>query len=190
MSHGRKLLAAREDLANKVSEIAKRRGWTLYELVNRILDEVVRLESMGKSLEDVVEGFELLREAREAGLILIPSRLWYELVERCYESLDRRWLEDLWYECGQWYGRYYESLEKLIEALKKFFWDLSSIDLSPSEGGVEVKLFLSSPSLARIELLSKFVEGAFESLGYELISKKGVRGALSMRFRGKGLKVE
>ncbi|MBS7624154.1 MAG: hypothetical protein QXS36_02905 [Candidatus Bathyarchaeia archaeon] len=182
MSSRRKLLAAREDLAEKAAEIASRRRWTLYEFINDVLEEAIRADSLGVSLREVIDERGVLRDARESGFLLIPARLWYDLVDKAYMSLDEEWMRGLWYECGQWYGKYYGDLNKFAEALKKLFWDLSEADISLGTEEIHVRCILLNLSLSYADLFSRFIEGALDSLGYRLLSRDVSKGAVSMRF--------
>jgi len=41
------MLAADEDIANKIVEMAKRREWTVYQTLNEILEQALRVDGMG-----------------------------------------------------------------------------------------------------------------------------------------------
>lgn len=182
MSSRRKLLAAREDLAERIAEIASRRRWTLYEFVNELLEEAIRADEMGVSLREVIEERGILRDARNSGFLLVPARLWYDMIDRAYAELDRGWMGDLWYECGQWYGKFYGDLRKFSESLKRLFWDLSEFDPSFEGDILHVRCILLNLSLPYAELFSRFIEGALEPLGYKLVSRDVSKGAVSLRF--------
>lgn len=186
VSSRRRLLAAREDLAEKIAEIANRRKWTLYDFVNEILEEAIRADSLGVSLRELIDERGVLKEARDSGFLLIPARLWYDLVDRAYMSLDVDWMRGLWYEWGQWYGKYYDDLNKFIEALRKLFWDLSEVDFSFEGDGLYVRCILLNLSLSYADLFSRFVEGALASLGYNLFSRDVSKGAVVLRFTKRG----
>ncbi|MEM1674875.1 MAG: hypothetical protein QXE14_00290 [Candidatus Bathyarchaeia archaeon] len=182
MSSRRRLLAAREDLAEKIAEIANRRRWTLYDFVNEVLEETIRADSLNVSLKELIDERGVLKEARDSGFLLIPARLWYDLIDRAYMSLDVDWMRGLWYEWGQWYGKYYDDLNKFIEALRKLFWDLSEVDFSFEGEGLYVRCILLNLSLSYADLFSRFIEGALVSLGYNLLSRDVSKGAVVLRF--------
>ena len=61
----RKMLAAEEDLANKVAELAEKRGLTVYQTVNDILEQAIRAEEQGLNLKEVVDRRGDMERARE-----------------------------------------------------------------------------------------------------------------------------
>lgn len=183
-SSRRKMLAAREDLVDRISEIAKKRG-TLYDFVNEILQEAIRADSLGVSLREVIDERGVLRDARDSGFILVPARLWYDLVDRAYAYLGEDWMRDLWYECGQWYGKYYGDLDTFSAAVKRLFWDLSEFDLSVEKEYLVVRCIILNSSYSHAYLLGKFIEGALDIYGYELQSEDVSRGVVNQRFRRK-----
>lgn len=46
------MLAADEDVANKVSKLAQRRGYTVYQTVNEILEIALKSEELGYTLNE------------------------------------------------------------------------------------------------------------------------------------------
>lgn len=182
VSSRRRLLAAREDLAEKIAEIAGRKKWTLYEFVNEILEEAIRADSMGVSLRELIDERGVLKDAKDSGFLLVPARLWYDLVDKAYAKLDGEWMGELWYECGQWYGKYYGDLNRLCNIFRRLFWDLSEIDASFEGRNFNIRCILLNLSLSYASLFSRFIEGALDSLGYKLLSKDVSKGAISLRF--------
>ncbi|MEM2434678.1 MAG: hypothetical protein QXU55_07245 [Candidatus Bathyarchaeia archaeon] len=183
VSFKRKLLAAREDLAEKIAEIASRRKWTLYELVNEVLEEAIKADSIGVSLREVVDERGVLKDARDSGFLLVPARLWYDLIDKAYTCLDEEWMRSLWYECGQWYGKYYGDLERFSGAVKRIFWDLSEFDLSMEGDSLVVRCIILNLQYPYADLLSKFIEGALSVFGYERLDGEVSRGVINLKFR-------
>ena len=177
----RKLLAARVDLADKVSEIASRKG-TLYDYVNEVLEQAIRAEELGVTLRKVLDDRWLIKSARDAGFILVPEKILYELAEDACKSMGKERLLALWYETGEWYGKYYDDLERFVDAVKKYFWDV--IELSVSEDDDQVMLTCLSSRFSEVytELFGKFLEGALNVLGYSLREGDISKGIIHMRF--------
>ncbi len=178
----RKMLAAREDLVDKVSEIARDRG-TLYDYVNETLEEAIRANSLGLSLKEIMDERWIVKVAKDAGFILIPERLWFDIVERGHTRLGKRWMEELWYETGQWYGRFYGDLNKFTDVVKKIMWDLSEFEMSSEKGNLIVRCIGSKLSHSHSELFSKFLEGALNSLGYEFVDGDILKGVINLKFK-------
>ena len=111
------MLAADEDIANRIVEVAKRRGSTVYQTVNDILEQALRVDSMGLALNDVIDNREKLEKAKNMGLTFTIERLLYEIMDIAHEQVEEK-LGDLWLETGRWYGKYFSS--KNSDAVKAF----------------------------------------------------------------------
>ena len=177
----RKLLAARLDLADKISEIASRKG-TLYDYVNDILEQAIRAEELGIRLKEVLDDRWLIKTARDAGFIVIPKKIIYELTEQAYPKLGKKKMKKLWYETGQWYGKYYDDLKEFEKAVKRYFWDLSEFKLAKKGENLTLTCLSSKYSEVYTELFSKFLEGALNALGYGLEEGEVSKGIISLRF--------
>jgi len=178
----RKMLAAREDLVDKVSEIARDRG-TLYDYVNETLEEAIRANSLGLLLKEIIDERWVLESAKDAGFTLVSERLWYDLVERAYQHWGKRWMKDLWYETGQWYGRYYGDLNKFRDVIKSIVWDLSEFEITSEDGALIVRCISPKFSPSYSDLFSKFLEGALKVFGYELTGGDVLKGVINLRFK-------
>lgn len=181
-SSRRKMLAAREDLVDKISYIARKRG-TLYDYLNEILQEAIRADSLSVSLREVIDERGVMKDAKDSGFILVPARLWYDLVERAYSYLGEDWMRALWYECGQWYGKYYGDLNRFSAAVKRLLWYLSEFDLSAEGEHLAVRCIILNPSYSHADLFGKFIEGALDIFGYDLLSEDVSKGVINLRFR-------
>ena len=177
----RKVLWVRLDLADKISMISARRG-TLYDYVNDIFEQAIRAEELGLTLKDVLDDRWTIKTVKDAGFIIIPEKIVYDLAEVSYKRVGKEKMKDLWYETGQWYGHYYEDLKKLKTAVTRYFWDISEFNIS-EEGKNAVLTCLSSKfSAIYTELFSKFLEGALNALGYDLIQGEVTKGIINLKF--------
>jgi hypothetical protein len=177
----RKMLAARLDLADKISTIAARRG-TLYVYVNDILEQAIRAEDLGLTLKDILDDRWMINAARDAGFIVIPAKIIYDLNETAYKRVGKEKMTSLWYETGQWYGHYYEDLKKFETAIKRYFWDVSEFKISEENKNVNITCLSSKFSEAYTELFSKFLEGALNAFGYTLNQGEVSKGIINLRF--------
>ncbi|MDH5441356.1 MAG: hypothetical protein OEZ48_05815 [Candidatus Bathyarchaeota archaeon] len=178
----RKMLAAREDLADKISEIALRKG-TLYDYLNETLEEAIRADSLGLSLKEAIEERGIVKVGRDSGFTFVPERLWFDICEKAYERLGVRWLTSLWYETGQWYGRYYGDLDKFKDAMNKLMWDLSEFEVSSKDRNLLVRCISPKFSESYSVLFGRFLEGALNALGYEFVDGDILKGVLNLRFK-------
>ena len=179
----RKLLAARLDLADKISELALRKG-TLYDYINDILEQTIKIESMGLSLKEISDEMSIFKGAKDVGFILVPEVLVNGLTKKAYEKDDKS-LSKLFFENGQWYGKYYGDITLFTGIMKKYLWSASEIDVKKS-GKNRILTFLGpSFSVEYSQLLCSFFEGAMDSLGYESKSKDVAKGIIRIHFQPK-----
>ncbi|MEM2969623.1 MAG: hypothetical protein QXR63_01650, partial [Candidatus Bathyarchaeia archaeon] len=177
----RKLLAARLDLADKISEISSRKG-TLYDYVNDILEQAIRAEEIGLSLKTVLDDRWTVKAMKDAGFILVPEKLLYDLAEVAYKRFGREKTTMLWYETGQWYGHYYGDLRKFEAAIKNCFWDVSEFKILEEKETAVLTCLSSKFSATYTELFSKFLEGALNALGLSLSQCEVSKGIINLKF--------
>lgn len=179
----RKLLAARLDLADKISELALRKG-TLYDYINDILEQTIKIESMGLSLREISDEMSIFQGAKDVGFVLVPEVLLNYLTKKAYEKEDKA-LGKLFFENGQWYGKYYGDVTLFSEIMKKYLWSASEVDIKKSGKNRILTCFGSSYSEEYSQLLSSFFEGAMNSLGYDVKSKDVTKGIIQIHFKPK-----
>ena len=179
----RKLLAARLDLADKISELALRKG-TLYDYINDILEQTIKIESMGLSLKEIYDEMSIFASAKNVGFVLLPEALVIGLTSKAFKNDDGS-LKQLFYENGQWYGKYYGDVTVFSDIMKKYLWSASEFDVKKSGKNKILTCLGTSFSDEYLQLLGQFFEGAMESLGYEAKSKEVDRGILRIHFQPK-----
>jgi hypothetical protein len=184
----RKMLAAREDLVDRVSEIADRRGFTLFGMINDMLELVVRAEDMGLSLREIVDRYEVVRAAKEAGFILGLESLWYDVVEEAYRRDEDRVMKR-WFEAGVWCAKCYlvKGIEDPLAAFNRdmqaFTWNASEFSIVKREED-EALVRCISPRFPHsyTTLFSAFLEGALNTFGYKCVERDVARGVIQLRF--------
>jgi len=177
----RKMLAARLDLADKILDIAAHRG-TLYDYVNDILEQAIRAEDLGLSLKDILDNMWMIKTARDAGFIVVPEKIVYDLTEISSKRVGKEKMAAIWYETGQWYGHYYGDPKKLETAVKTYFWDVSEVKISEEGTNVAVTCLSSKFSVTYTVMFSKFLEGALNALGYSLSQNEVSKGIINLKF--------
>jgi len=183
----RKVLAAREDLVDQILEIAKQKNLTVFGITNDALKQVIRAEEMGLTLRDVVDHYEAIKTAREAGFILAIESLWYDVVNRAYQREGDRMLKK-WYEAGQWYGKYYMvKNQHPIKAFKKdvymSIWDVSELSVTDVGDNVLVRCISPRFPLSYTRLFSSFLEGVFNVFGYKCVERDISKGVIRLSFK-------
>jgi len=177
----RKTFVAREDLLGRISEMARQRGCTLYDMVNRIFELAIRAEAAGVDVERVVGERAILKAAREAGFMLGLESLWYGMAELAYRSARDEAFK-MWFEAGVWLAKRYASgdYEDPLLAFKRdleaFTLDAAEFNLQRVGKLVRVSVICPSFPMSYAFLLLCFLKGAVEAFGYRVVNSEALRG--------------
>jgi len=191
----RKTLFAREDLANRLSIIAKQHGYTLYNLVNEILELAIQAEDAGINLRRIFEESWILKTAKRDGFILGLESLWYDMADMAYEK-DKDEAIKRWFEAGVWLAKRYASagIEDPFETFKRnleaYTWNVPEFTIEKGEKTVSVRIISPRFSESYTILYSAFLEGALEAFGYKTSSKEVSVGVIRLKAVGKEVDVE
>lgn len=191
----RKTFAARKDLMDRMNEVAKQRGLSLYGFVNEVFELAVQAEELGVNLRSLIEGRELLKAARAAGFILGLESLQYEMAELAYKKAKGKALKS-WFEAGAWLAKRYVSSEvedpflAFKGDLEAFTWNASELDIDRAEDEISIRVISPRFPESYTFLFAAFLEGALEALGYKTASKDVSRGTIRLRARKEGADVE
>jgi hypothetical protein len=121
----RKTFVAREDLLNRLVEVAKAQGCSLFELVNDLFQLAIDSEDLNFSLKRVVDERKTLEMAKGSGFILGLESLWYEMADMAYKK-DKRTALKSWFDSGVWFATRYLTNDVQSPVLDQFKSDLSS----------------------------------------------------------------
>lgn len=184
-SSRRKMLAAREDLADKVSKIAASKGFTIFGMINNLLELAVSVEGMGISLEEAVDNYELIKAVRSASFTLVLESLLYDTAEIAYERAKDKTLKT-WFEAGVWVGRQYitrgveDPFTAVRRDLKAFSWNIPEFTMERLEKEVSVRVLSPRFSESYTLLFNRFLEGILEAFGYGITYKEVGRGNIRL----------
>ncbi|MCL2643357.1 MAG: hypothetical protein FWD52_07625 [Candidatus Bathyarchaeota archaeon] len=183
----RKTFVARGDLLNRMSEIAKEQGCSLFDLVNDLFQLVLVSDGLDFSLKRVVEERRVLEVAKGSGFILGLERLWYEMTDIAYQKDPVSALKS-WFDCGVWFAAHYAavgdggvgfSFDQFKADLVAFTWNAPEFDFElTSDDEVFVKVTSPRFTEAYTFLFASFLVGALENFGYVLVSKEVSRGMI------------
>jgi len=178
------MLAAQEDIANRIVELAKQKDMTVYQTVNDILEQALRVEEFGMSLSQVVDERWMLEKAQETGFTFTIEQLLYRIVEEAFEQNSNK-SKKIWKEMGHWYGKFYQSrnddpLEAFREALELFTLGTSEYKLENSDRNLTFSFIGEKLTPGYIELYSVFVEELLSVLGYEIKEKEINQGIIKL----------
>jgi hypothetical protein len=181
----RKILAAEEDLANKVAQLAEKRGLTVYQTVNDILEQALRAEGQGLNLKEALDRRGDMERAHEMGLTFTVEHLYYQVVDAAY-GRDKEKVRDLWRDMGFWYGKYFkgkgsEPVKDLTDALT--FMTHGSQFTAEKGKGDELTVSCINERYTRgyTEVFATFIEAAFQVLGYSTVENEASRGIIRIR---------
>ncbi|MGC9012605.1 hypothetical protein [Thermogladius sp.] len=178
VSARRKTFAAREDLIDAVKEIARRRGYSLYDYVNELFEVAIKAEKEGYSITSVVNEFLFFKQIRESGFVLLLENLFQAMVKMAYRN--RQEARAVWRDAGLWMAKSFKAKygEKALSQFKSLapwiFWDIPEFEIRELGNGVEV--FATSPRFSPeyADLFRSMVEGFLEGLGYRVDSSEVV----------------
>lgn len=178
----RKTFVTREDLINRLSEIARARGRSLFETVNELFELAITAEDIGLTLKRVVEERHMVETARTSGFALGLEFLWYEMADTVYEQKKRQALKS-WFNAGVWFAKRYvtsdnsDALNDFRRDLKLFTWNAPEFCIRNTKNTISVRVASPNYSDAYTHLLASFLEGALSVFGYTTIScelKQGI----------------
>ena len=182
----RKTFAAREDLIERASKVAKQRGYSLYGFINEMLQLTLQADEMGISLRSLIDERGLLKAAKEAGFVLGLESLWYEMADIAGKNAKRRSLK-CWVEAGAWLAKRYVSdgIKDPFSAFKRdfeaFTWNISELDIEEENGEVSIRIISPRFSESYTFLLAAFLESALKAFGYTRFNKDVSRGTIRLK---------
>ena len=181
----RKMLAAQEDIANLIADLAKRKDMTVYQTVNDILEQALRVEGMGLSLREVVDERWMLERAREIGFTFTVEQLLYRVVDEAYEE-NRERTTEMWREMGHWYGKYFKAkhenpLEAFREAMELFCLGSAEYSLEQNSRDLTLSFIGEKLTPGYTELFSVMVEEILLVLGYKVKDRELRKGMVRLR---------
>ena len=188
----RKMLAADEELAKQVTEIAKGNGQTLFSFVNEILEQSVQAHKMGLSLKRILDERDMVEAVRKAGFVYTVKTLWLDAIERAFATGNKRSMLEKWCETGWWYGKFFMAkksenpIEGFRDAVCNLMWGASEFDIEVNNGEGEARCISADFPLSYTELFSAFLGGALEALGYRCTEKDVSKGVIRLRFKVEG----
>ena len=192
VSGRRKMLAARDDLADAVGKIAQKRGFTLFSMVNDLLELAIKADGMGISLKETVDAYALAKEVRDASFTLVLESLLYETAELAYGKANARTLET-WFNAGVWIGQRYvargskDPLAEYERELRVFGWNIPSISMERSDQNISIRILSPRFSEPYTILFNRYLEGVLEGCGYEVTFREVGKGNIRLEAMKRGV---
>ncbi len=172
----RKLLAARADLAEKLSEEARKRGSTVYGYLNEIIQGVLQVGGE-KSFSELVETNKAVQLAKMLGLVLAPPALWS----------DCKVIEDDAENTGKNAALYLKNVEgnaaKSVESfIRSLCWNASFFSLKIEEYKATLQVVGRDVSDNQMVFVLSAARGALSALGYVEINRTVSRGLATVTY--------
>jgi hypothetical protein len=182
-----KLISLPEKLVDRLHAIAVRKGVSVTNLAAEALEQSVRAEEMGITLNEAVDTHRLLQVQRGSGAVQIPRSRLTSVVRELLQG-DQEELLTAWGEAGRWYGEYLHALlgGEAVDFLEKDLlvsWNLDEVEVRNEEITVDIRIASFVIPLELTELLTSYVKGVMDALGYEIHEEECLRGLAALRFR-------
>ena len=182
----RKTFAARQDLIERASKLAKQKGYSLYAFFNEMLQLTFEAEEMGVSFRTLLDERGLMKAAKEASFILGLESLWYEMAEIASEKSKRRSLNS-WVESGVWLAKSYISsgvadpFSVFKRDLAAFTWNASELSIEDEKDTVSIRIISPRFSESYTFLFAAFLESALNTFGYTRFNNDVSRGTIRLK---------
>jgi hypothetical protein len=177
----RKMLAARDDLADKVSEISASKGFTLFQMLNNMLELSIKAHGIGTSLEETFDTYLTMKSVKEASFTLIPENLLYETAEVAFTKAKEK-TSKIWFDSGAWIAQQYitrdidDPFSKIGKDLKAFGWNIPEFTLDKTKDMISVRVLSPRFSEVYSHLFTYFLEGVVTTFGYSISHKEIGKG--------------
>jgi len=185
----RKLLAARADLVEEISKLARSRNQTIYGLVNSILEQALKVYRMNLKLEDIVDSYMILRNLKNLGFIPLPEDVAYKALDHIFND-DPKETVDLGLRLGEWYGRVLEAQlpdlkppDMLRMIIREVAWAASEVAVLKNGDQLIVRCIGPRFSRSYTELLAHMAEGVALSMGFKTVQRYVARGVILLTLR-------
>jgi hypothetical protein len=185
-----KFVVLPSDLAQKANEIALKQGISLTVYAIDAIEQALRAEKMGTSPEKAVNTHMLVNVQRGAGVIQISRSSLDKLIQDISPEVEEELLRS-WFNAGRWYGAYLQAKLGNGECLRFFeralliSWNLDEVEIKDLDMELELRFASFVMSLELTKLLVNYISGVMDSMGYELLSNKVLRGLATLLFRKK-----
>jgi hypothetical protein len=182
----RKTFAARQDLIERASKLAKQKGYSLYAFINEMLQLTFEAEELGVSFRILLDERGLLKAAKEASFILGLESLWYEMADIAHEKGKRKSVNS-WVESGVWLAKSYISsgaddpFAVFKRDLAAFTWNASELDIEDDNDNVSIRIISPRFSEAYTLLFAAFLESALKTFGFSRFNKDVSRGTIRLK---------
>ena len=183
---GKRLIPIPESLLKGLVEASSKDGKTLNGYIEEALQQAVKVYKAGQNLAGMVHYFEILQSQKASGAVFTPLNVFDFMTHKVYAT-DKDQLLDVWFESGQWYGKYIAekfdpAIPALADLLKAARWDLNEVDVQKVNGNFKIRCTSSSLTKEATELLLKFISGAISGMDCKIVNNEFMKGLVLVEF--------
>ena len=188
MTQERKTVAVDKALAEKLSDIAKREGKTIFSFINDLIQAAIDSSEMKESFTEILEDHRNFNLTKDVGFTLIPLKLEnFSLSIVFNDKLTREKLLNQWRNWGSWLGNYIkarfpgEEFEYVRKISKTIFMSGETFEMDPPENKasineITIRIYGNVLGEERTQCLASCFEGVFEELNFKTTLKDVSRG--------------
>ncbi len=184
MSKERKTVAVDKELAEKLSDVAKKEGKTIFSFINDLIKSAIDASEIKESFIDILEMHRSFNLARDVGFTLTPLKLENFALSLVFEDEGKKEkLINQWYNWGSWLGNYVkarfpgEEFQYIIKISKTIFISGEVFEFENSKSNsVTIRIYGNVMGEERTTLIAKAFEGIFHEFGFKTELKDVSRG--------------
>ncbi|MHA1299720.1 MAG: hypothetical protein ACTSO9_09815 [Candidatus Helarchaeota archaeon] len=194
MTSERKTVAINKSIADKLSEIAKKEGMTLFSLINEVLEaEIFAHDAKLGRCSKIVHTYQNFSIIKDIGMSFIPYKLLNVINKHAFQTEGKDEIIQEWYKYGQWLANYTKirfpnkEIETIEEVSRNIFWQKTEFQIikRPSEKNpreVELRIFGQQLEFEYMECISSVYEGIFHELNFKTVKKDVSEGIAHIKF--------
>ena len=184
----RKTVAVDKVLAEKLSDIAKREGKTIFSLINELIKAAIDSAEMKESFMEILENHKNFNLTKDVGFTLIPLKLEnFSLSIVFQDKITKEKLLNQWRNWGSWLGNYikarfpdeeFTNIKKISDTI---FMSGETFEMDPpndekSVNEVTIRIYGNVLGEERTQCLASAFEGIFEEFGFKTTLRDVSRG--------------
>ncbi len=182
----RKLLAARSDLVDELSKIAKARNQTVYGFLNNVLEQALKLHRIDAKIEDAVNSYMVVKNLKNLGFIPLPEDLAYKALD----SIIKKNTVDAFFKLGEWYGKVlgaqlpnFKPVDLLRTVINEIAWTASEVSIGEEGGEITIRCIGPRFSESYTLVLASMIEGLATSVGFKTARRDITRGMIFLNLK-------
>ncbi|MHA1785973.1 MAG: hypothetical protein ACTSVY_06710 [Candidatus Helarchaeota archaeon] len=184
MTHERKTVAVDKELAEKLADLARREGKTIYSFINDLISAALESASLKESFVDILKKQKNFNLTKDVGFTLTPLKLEnFSLSIVFKDKINAEKLLNQWHDWGSWLGNYIKArfpnkeFEYIDRIAKTIFMSGETFEFDNSKmNEITIRIYGNVLGEERTRCLATAFEGIFEEFGYRVALEDISRG--------------